>query len=321
MWQTWISNRHSGNRHLSLAAALAAAIMLAGASIARAQEVAVLVDGTPITNLDIAQRSKLEQLSTHKAPARQEVLSTLIDEILEINEAKRFNIDVPESEVENSYSNIAQHMGIDAQKLTDILNHAGSSADSLKGRLRAQLAWGALVRGRYKASLEVADTAVEAQLHLQPADQKDAVGYEYTLRPIVFVVEAGSPATAFEARKREADALRTRFADCADGIPFARALYEVAVRDQVIKFSADLPQESRDILDNTEVGHLTPPEQTNEGFQMFAVCAKKQTKDDTPEQKKVRDQLFEKKLDAESTKYLQKLRREAMIEYKEADKR
>jgi peptidyl-prolyl cis-trans isomerase SurA len=316
MWQTWISNRH-----ITLAAALAAVVVLGGASVARAQEVVVLVDGMPITNLDIAQRSKLEQLSTHKNPSRQEVLNGLIDEILEINEAKHFDINVPESEVDNSYANIAQHMGIDAQKLNDILNHAGSSPQSLKSRLRAQLAWGALVRGRYKASLEIADTAVDAQLHLEQPDQKDAVGYEYTLRPIVFVVQSGSPDTAYEARKREADALRGRFTNCADGIPFARALYEVAVRDQVIKFSADLPQESRDILDNTEVGHLTAPEQTNEGFQMFAVCAKKLTKDDTPEQKKVRDALFEKKFGAEAARYLAKLRRGAMIEYKEADQR
>jgi peptidyl-prolyl cis-trans isomerase SurA len=321
MWQSWISNRRM-NRRMGWAAALAAAVVLGGASIARAQEVAVLVDGMPITDIDITQRAKLEQLSTHKNPSRQDVLNGLIDEILEVNEAKRFDINVPDSEVESSYANIAQHMGIDTQKLTDILNHAGSSAQSLKSRLKAQLAWGALVRGRYKASLEIADTAVDAQMHLQqPTDQKDAIGYEYTLRPIVFVVQSGSPDTAFEARKREADALRGRFTNCADGIPFARALYEVAVRDQVIKFSADLPQESRDILDNTEVGHLTPPEQTNEGFQMFAVCAKKQTKDDTPEQKKVRDALFEKKFGVEAARYLAKLRHSAMIEYKEAEKR
>lgn len=330
MCQTWMSNRHMSMslrhmslRHTGLAAALAAAIMFGGASIVRAQEVAVLVDGVPITTLDIAQRIKLEQLSTHKNPSRQDVINGLIDEILEINEAKHFEIDVPESEVQNSYANIAHNMGIDTAKLTDILEHAGSSAQSLKSRLKAQLAWGALVRGRYKASLEIADTAVDAQLHLQPQqpDQKDAVGYEYTLRPIVFVVAPGAPATAFDGRKREADALRARFTDCADGIPFARALYEVAVRDQVIKFSADLPQESRAILDNTAVGHLTAPEQTSEGLQMFAVCGKRQTKDDTPEQKKVRNEMFEKKFGVEAAKYLAKLRRAAMIEYKEADKR
>ena len=83
--------------------------------------------------------------------------------------------------------------------------------------------------------------------------------------------------------KLPAEALRTRFQNCADGIPFARALREVAVRDQVSKFSADLPKELRKILDDTEVGHLTPPEQTAEGVQMFALCTKQETKSDTPE--------------------------------------
>jgi len=295
---------------------LAAAIILVGASIARSQQVVALVDGVPITELDIAQRAKLEQLSTQKTPARQDVLNGLIDEILEVREAKQFSIDVPDTEVESSYATVAKRMGVDTRKLTEILAHAGASAQTLKNRLRAQLAWNALVRGRFKASLEIADRDVEAELHLHQPDQKNDVGYEYTMRPIVFVVPEGAPDSAYEARKREAEALRLRFANCADGLPFARALSEVAVRDQVIKFSADLPQQSRDILDSTEVGHLTPPERTSEGLQMFAVCAKRQTKSDTPEEKKVRDEIFEKKFGAKAAIYLQKLRREAMIEYK-----
>ena len=313
---------HGGFGNLGLrarvaGAALAAAITLAGASNVHAQEVAALVNGVPITQLDIAQRQKLEQLSTQKLPPRQEVLNTLVDELLEIHEAKNFSIDVPKSEVEQSYGSVAQHMGIDSEKLTAILVHAGSSAAALKHRLEAQMAWNALIRGRYKASLEIADTDVEAQLHLHPTDEKDAnVGYEYTLRPVVFVVQSGAPDTLYESRKREADALRARFADCTSGIAFARALDEVAVRDQILKFSADLPKPSRDILDGTEMGHLTPPERTAEGFQMFAVCGKRQTKNDTPEEKKVRDEMFQKRFGARAAIYLKKLRREAMIEYK-----
>jgi peptidyl-prolyl cis-trans isomerase SurA len=136
------------------------------------------------------------------------------------------------------------------------------------------------------------------------------------MRPILLMVPAGSPEAAFEARKREADALRARFADCNLGITFARALDAVAVRDQVIKFSADLPQQSRAIVDGTEVGHLTPPETTNEGIQMFAVCSKRETTTDTPEKKQIRDQMFEKKFGARAKRYLQDLRNQAMIEYK-----
>jgi peptidyl-prolyl cis-trans isomerase SurA len=312
----WLSSIGARARPLATAA-LAAAALIAAASMARSQEVVALVDGTPITELDVAQRTKLEQLGTpQKPPTRQAVLDALIDEILEIREAKQYSIDVPDSEVDAAYGNIADHMGVDAKKLAEILDHAGSSAATLKNRLRAQLAWNALIRGRYKASLEIPDSDVEAELQLHPSDEKKDVGYEYTMRPIILIVPAGSPAAAYDARKRDADALRTRFQNCADGIAFARALNDVAVRDQVLKFSADLPDQLRAILDGTDVGHLTPPETTAEGVQMFAVCGKRQTKNDTPGKKQIRDEIFQKKFGATAKRYLQRLRREAMIEYK-----
>ena len=311
----WLRRIGAHARPLAMAA-LAAAMMFAGASLARAQQVVALVNGTPITELDIVQRTKLEQMSTQKPPSRQFVLNTLIDETLEIREAKQYNIEVPDSEVEQSYASIADRMGVDAKKLNEILSRAGSSAEALKHRLRAQLAWNALIRGRFRASLEIPDSDVEAALQLHKSDEKKDVGFEYTMRPIVFIVPSGAPPAAYEARKRDADALRARFQNCADGIPFARALSEVAVRDQIIKFSSDLPEQSRAILDGTEVGHLTPPESMAEGVQMFAVCGKRQTKNDTPGKKQIRDEIFEKKFGATAKRYLQQLRREAMIEYK-----
>ena len=49
---------------------------------ARAQEVVLLVDGLPITARDIETRSKFIFMSTHKVPARQEVIDGLIDELI-----------------------------------------------------------------------------------------------------------------------------------------------------------------------------------------------------------------------------------------------
>ncbi len=298
------------------ASAFAATILLAAPSVARAQQVVAFVNGQPITTLDVEHRSKFIQMSTKKVPPRKEVLDSLIDEILEVNEAKRFNLEVPDSEVDNSYSNVATRMGIDAQKLTQLLANGGASGDTLKRRLRAQIAWTNLVRGRYKASLEIRDKDVEAQLQLHKPEEKKDIGYEYIMRPVVFIVPRGSADTAYEARKREAEALRVRFLTCNDGISFARALPDVAVRDQVSKYSADLAQQLRDILDGTAIGHLTPPETTAEGVQMFAVCDKKETKSDTPGMKEIRDQMFQQKFGAQAKRYLDSLRRQAMIEYK-----
>ncbi len=303
-------------RRAVLAAAVFIAAIAVGGSLARAQEVVALVDGVPITALDIEQRGKLLQMSSPKPAPRQEVIDSLIDEILEVKEAERFEIKVPEAQVNNAFAGVAKRLGVDVQRLTLMLNKGGASEATLKHRLKAQLAWDALVRGRFKASLEISDSDVEAQLQLHKTDTKEDVGYEYTMRPIVFIVPVGSPDAAFEARKREADALRVRFANCSEGIPFARALNGVAVRDQVIKFSAELPQALRQILDNTQEGHLTPPETTGEGVQMFAICGKRQTKSDTPEAHEMREQMFQKKFGARAKIYLQQLRRQAMIEYK-----
>jgi peptidyl-prolyl cis-trans isomerase SurA len=308
--------RAHARRKASAATMIVAALVLAVASNASAQEVVAFVSGQPITTLDVEHRGKFMQMSTKKVPTRKEVLDSLIDEILEVNEAKRFTIEVPESEVDNAFSNVATRMGLDAQKLTQLLASNGTSADTLKRRLRAQVAWTTLVRGRYKASLEIRDSDVEAQLQLHKPEEKNEAGYEYIMDPVVFIVPRGSPDAAYEARKHDADALRARFLSCNEGIPFARALKDVAVRDQVSKFSADLPQQLRGILDGTPVGHLTPPETTKEGVQMFAVCAKKETKSETPGMREVRDQMFQQKFGAKAKRYLEDLRRAAMIEYK-----
>lgn len=299
-----------------IAVLLATAVAVTVGSAARAQQIVALVNGQPITALDVEHRSKFMQMSSKKVPPRKEVIDSLIDEILEINEAKRFTLDVPDADVDNAFAGVATRMGLDPPKLAQLLASGGASADTLKRRLRAQIAWTSLVRGRYKASLEIRDSDVEAQMQLHKPEEKDQVGYEYIMNPVVFIVPRGSPDAAFEARKQDAEALRARFQSCGDGISFARALKDVAVRDQVSKFSADLPQQLRGILDGTPIGHLTPPETTAEGVQMFAVCAKRETKNDTPGMREVRDQIFQQKFGAKAKRYLDDLRRAAMIEYK-----
>ncbi len=128
-------------------------------------------------------------------------------------------------------------------------------------------------------------------LETRKKDDKDA-GYEYTLRPILFIVPKGSPPTAFEAKRREAEALKARFQNCEEGITFARGLRDVAVRAPVIRNSADLPAPLRGVLDGIQIGRLTNPEQTAQGIEVFALCGKKESKADSPGKREVRDEIF-----------------------------
>src|ERR1700739_1172686 len=61
--------------------------------------VVLLVNGQPVTALDIQQRAKFMEMSDHKVPARQAVIDSLVDEILELREAKRYTVDPTENDV------------------------------------------------------------------------------------------------------------------------------------------------------------------------------------------------------------------------------
>ena len=47
---------------------------------------------------------------------------------------------------------------------------------------------------------------------------------------------------------------------------------------------------------------------------MFAVCSKNETKTDTPGRRAARETIMSQRFEQESKRYLQKLRRDAMIE-------
>jgi peptidyl-prolyl cis-trans isomerase SurA len=302
-------------RHLLVA--LAAAASLAALPLpAAAQQVAVIVNGAPITTYDIEQRTRFQVLATHKAPARQDVIQELIDEKLKVQVGKRYKLEVEDNQVETAYVNMAQRMHLSGDQLTKALAQQGIDSQTLKSKIRADIAWQQIVRGKFQSSLEIREKDVFAKLSAEKKDDKSDVGYEYQLRPILFLVPQGSPQLVLDSRKREAEQLRSRFENCTDGLNFARALRDVAVRDQIVKSSADLAPEFRKILDGVEVGKLTSPEVTPQGIQMFALCVKKANKLDNAASKEVRDQMFAAQFQVRSKRYLEELRRQAMIEVK-----
>jgi peptidyl-prolyl cis-trans isomerase SurA len=297
--------------------ALLAMIMIAGVSVhAAAQQVVVMVNGDPITALDIEQRSKFLQLTGGgKTHSRQEVIEELISERLKIHEGRKFKLSATDSEVDNTFAGMASRMGASPEQLMQKLVSAGASAGTLKNRIRAEIVWGQLVRGRFQSTLQIGEKDILSALETRKKDDKD-VSYEYTLRPILFIVAKGSPPTAFEARRREAEALKTRFQNCNEGIGFARGLRDVAVRAPIIRNSADLPAPLRGVLDGIQVGRLTNPEQTAQGIEVFALCGKKESKADSPGKREVRDEIFAQKFQAQATQYLKQIRAGAMIEYR-----
>ncbi len=287
------------------------------ASPLQAQTVAVMVNGEPITNYDIEQRSKLTFLTTHKQPDRQQVIDELIDEKVKIKEAKKYGVDPTATDIDQSYAAMSSRMRISPDQLTKTLENQGIRADTLKARLKAEMVWTSLVRGRYKESLQVGEKDVAAAVQVSGGDEKqEAEAFEYKMQPIVLIVPRGSAPAAIEARHKEAEALRNRVQTCDEANAFFKSMQNAAIREAIVKTSADIPAVLREVLDKTPIGHLTPPEVTKQGVEMVALCGRKPTTVDTPKKKEIRDKMYVQKYEAKSKSYLQEVRKAAMIEYR-----
>ncbi|MGB9400451.1 MAG: SurA N-terminal domain-containing protein [Pseudolabrys sp.] len=278
-------------------------------------QVVVIANGSPITEYDIQQRMKLDAIS-QKSPNRQQAINDLIDDRLKIARAKVYGLEVGDSEITGAFENMAGRQHITVAQFTQVLERSGISPNTVKARIRAEMTWQQLIRGKYNSSLQIGDSDIAKALKDKNEGDAPAVGYIYTLYPVMVVVARGSSEATISAKRSEAENLRSRFASCADGLAMARGLRDVAVRDPITRNSADLSPQLRDLLGNIQVGRLTPPEVTAQGLQMFAVCNKKESATDSPQKREMREQLFAKRFESESKKYLDEIRKAAMIEYK-----
>ena len=86
-------------------------------------------------------------------------------------------------------------MRLSVEQLTKSLESQGVRPETLKARLKADLVWSSLVRGRFKQSLQVGEKEVASAA----GDEKQGGdSFEYQMRPIVLIVPRGSAPTAIE---------------------------------------------------------------------------------------------------------------------------
>jgi peptidyl-prolyl cis-trans isomerase SurA len=171
-------------------------------------------------------------------------------------------------------------------------------------------------RSRYQASMQISEKDVQTVLDSNKTEEGDRVAFRLRHAPDLFMVPPSSQPTVFETRRKEADALRSRFKSCDEGLHQACVLRDVVVRDQVIRSSGYVAAELRKVLDSVPIGQLTPPAVTKLGVEMFAICSKQPSKADTPSKRQARDTAFSQRFERQSKQYLARLRREALIEHR-----
>ena len=135
----------------------------------------VIINGEVITGTDVDQRVALVVAASGGKIAPEElerlrlqVLRNLMDETLQIQEAKSQDLVVSDDEVDASYVRIArQNFGQDPKALDTYLAKIGSSGSSLKRQIRGELAWQRLLRRNVNPFVNVSDDEVRETIKRQ----------------------------------------------------------------------------------------------------------------------------------------------------------
>ena len=292
--------------------ATAAAIAASGVIASRpafGQAIVASINGDPITDIDIDERMKMLRV-LRKPATRDAAIESLFADRLETQEAGKFGVNPRDSDVSQQIIKVAQEMKIAPDALVGTFEHAGVTPDHFKAHFRADMVFAVLVQALNKG-VEASEAQVRAELAKQGG--KAAAGTEYTLREIIFAVPHSATAASLTERAHEAEQLRAQFSDCDSGLPLARALNDVTVRDPLIKTSVEIGETFRQMLDKTPTGHLTAPQRSSEGLEMIAVCSKGAAKDDSAARAAISTKLLAAHIDADSERRIKELRAKAVI--------
>lgn len=156
------------------------------------QKIEALVNDEVISAFDVVQRMGLVVAASggindeeDLVRLQQQVLRTLVDERLQLQEAAEYEVEIPAEQIDEAYSRIAQSFNQTAENFEAFLAQFGASKNTLVIQLNAEFAWQALVRGRLGQQIGVTDEEVDTEISRM---ESNTGKYEYKVSEIYLIV-------------------------------------------------------------------------------------------------------------------------------------
>jgi peptidyl-prolyl cis-trans isomerase SurA len=240
-----------------------------------------LVNGDIITGTDIDQRLALILAANdnkvspeEKARLRLQVLRNMIDETLQIQEAKASDITISEDEVDQAYARVAkQSFNQNIEAMDAYLVRIGSSPASLKRQIRGELSWQRLLRRNVQPFINVSDEEVKEMLdRLQAAKGTE----EYRIGEIYLAATPDAKQQVYDNAKRIVDQLKQGGSFVAYARQYSQASTAAVGGDLGWIRLAQLPAELANAARDLQPGQLVGPVEVPGGFSIIYLIDKRQ---------------------------------------------
>lgn len=180
-------------RILSFILSFALFLALPLAAGAKSEKIAAVVNQDAISRTDVNDRMRLIIASSGLAnnPEIREKLSgqvigSLIDEQIKLQEARRLDIAVTPEEIEEGFATIARQNNQEPEIFKELLKRGGLSLSTMERQIESQVAWGKVVQAEVRPKITVTDRDIDAALERYVANVGKT---EYLLAEIFLPVE------------------------------------------------------------------------------------------------------------------------------------
>lgn len=251
------------------------------ASAQQVEGIAAVVNDQPITTLDVRDRMRLIISSAGVQPTdemlariQDQAIRGLVDETLQLQQAREFELDVQEAEVDDAIADIAARSGATVEEVEADLARSGIDINTLRQQVRAEIAWQILVSGRYRSRIRISDQQIETALDrfIQSASQP-----QYRLGEIFIEI------TPQGGEERAVGTIQTIYAQLRQGAPFQAVAQQFsdaasasAGGDTGYLPLSGLDAQIAEAASQMETGQISNPIRVPGGYQIIAMIDRRE---------------------------------------------
>ncbi|HEU4820603.1 MAG TPA: peptidylprolyl isomerase [Qipengyuania sp.] len=241
-----------------------------------------VVNGHVLTGTDIDQRLALLVAANKGQPIppeemqrlRAQVLRNLIDETLQIQEARAQEMEVEKAQVDAAYMRVAaQNFGQEPAKMDAYLTEAGSSPASLKRQIEGELAWQRLLQRNVQPFVNVSNDEVNDLLQRLEASRGTE---EYRLGEIYLAATPENRAQVEANARKIVEQLRAGGSFVAYARQFSESSTAAVGGDLGFVRLETLPTEMADVARQMQPNQLVGPFAIPGGYLIMLLIDKRQ---------------------------------------------
>lgn len=239
------------------------------------------VNGEIITATDIAQRLALIRIANNNVELppeeeqrlRSQVFSNLIDEKLQIQEARAAEIAIDENLINEQFARLALRFKQTPDQFTTYLASKGSSAAAVKQQIRGEFAWDRLLSRNIQSTTNVSTEEVESVVQRM----NDAKGQdEFHLGEIYLSATPENAAAVAENAKKIIQALQGGGSFAAYARQFSEASTAVVGGDLGWVKAGQLPASMSEAAAQMQPGQMVGPVEVPGGISIMLMIDRRQ---------------------------------------------